>query len=92
MVPTDFSRLSRPIQPMPDNIRDALVQNNLLEAYQSRPPYQQNDYLAWIARAKRPETRQRRLTQMLEELKRGDLYMKMAYRPRRSPEEDTPAV
>jgi hypothetical protein len=35
----------------------------------------------WIGRAKRSSTRQKRLEQMLEELKRGDRYMKMRYRP-----------
>jgi uncharacterized protein YdeI (YjbR/CyaY-like superfamily) len=66
---------------MPDFVRDALVESGLMEVYQSRPPYQQNDYIAWISRAKRPETQEKRLAQMLRELKRGDLYMNMAYRP-----------
>jgi hypothetical protein len=44
-----------------------------------RPPYQQNDYIGWITRAKREETRQKRLTQMLEELQSGAAYMGMAY-------------
>jgi hypothetical protein len=43
--------------------------------------YQQNDYLAWIKRAKQDTTRGRRLAQMLEELEGGDRYMKMAWRP-----------
>ena len=42
-----------------------------MDAYRGRPAYQQNDYLAWIARAKRPETKEKRLAQMLEELERG---------------------
>jgi predicted GNAT family acetyltransferase len=79
---TDFSGLSRPIHPMPDFVRDALVERGLVEAYRSRPPYQQNDYIGWISRAKRPETRQKRLDQMLDELERGDLYMKMPQRGR----------
>jgi len=53
-------------------------------AYRERPPYQQNDYLGWITRAKLEPTRQRRLAQMIDELARGDRYMKMAYRPKRS--------
>jgi len=79
----DFSRLSRPIQQMPDFVHDALVEAGLFEAYRSRPPYQQNDYLAWMARAKRTETKQKRLEQMLDELRRGDVYMKMAWRPKK---------
>jgi hypothetical protein len=42
------------------------------------PPYQQNDYIGWITRARRPETQEKRLDQMLEELEKGDVYMKMA--------------
>ena len=64
---------------MPDFIRRALLDNGLEEAYQSRPPYQRNDYIGWIIRAKREQTRQQRLAQMLEELRGGDRYMKMVY-------------
>jgi len=84
MTDTEFSTLSRPIQPMPTFVWDALVERDLVAAYRSRPPYQQNDYLSWINRAKRPETREKRLAQMLDELERGDLYMKMKYRPSES--------
>jgi len=68
---------------MPDFVKDALIDNDLIDAYEARPPYQQNDYVGWITRAKREETRRKRLAQMLLELERGDLYMKMDYRPRR---------
>ena len=81
MSDAEFSSLSRPIQPMPDFVKEALVKSHLLDAYKSRPPYQQNDYLSWINRAKRPETKEKRLAQMLFELQRGDLYMNMAYKP-----------
>lgn len=81
-MPTpDFSSLSRAIQPMPDFVCEALTANDLMEAYRRRPPYQQNDYLSWINRAKRPETRQKRLAQMLDELRLGEVYMKMKYHP-----------
>jgi uncharacterized protein YdeI (YjbR/CyaY-like superfamily) len=63
-------------------VREALEANGLMNAYEARPPYQRNDYLGWIARAKLPATRQKRLAQMLDELKRGDVYMKMAWRGR----------
>lgn len=75
-------RMKRPAQPMPDPVRDALDARGLRAAYDARPWYQRNDYLGWINRAKRPETRLRRLAQMLDELERGDVYMKMAWRPR----------
>ena len=42
-------------------------------------PYQQNDYIGWITRAKRPETRQKRLDQMLAELQTGGVYMRMTW-------------
>ena len=77
----DFSKLSRPIQPMSDFVTEALTSRNLMEAYRSRPPYQQNDYLSWINRAKRPQTKEKRLHQMLDELARGDVYMKMPHKP-----------
>jgi uncharacterized protein YdeI (YjbR/CyaY-like superfamily) len=67
------SGLSRPIQPMPDFIRKALVDRGLFDAYRNRLPYQQNDYLGWINCAKREETREKRLAQMLDELEQGDL-------------------
>ncbi len=78
----DYSSLSRPIHPMPDVVMEALIGRDLLDAYLSRPPYQQNDYIGWINRAKRMETKQKRLAQMLDELERGDVYMKMDYHPR----------
>ena len=77
--------LSRPLQEMPDFVREALTARGLMEAYEARPPYQRNDYLGWIARAKREDTRRRRLLQMLEELEAGGVYMRMAWRPNRPP-------
>lgn len=78
----DFPTLTREIQPMPGFVREALTDRNLLAAYQSRPAYQQNDYLGWIARAKRPETQQKRLAQMLDELEKGGIYMRMKWKAR----------
>jgi uncharacterized protein YdeI (YjbR/CyaY-like superfamily) len=75
------SRLKRPLHEMPADIRQALLARELLGAYDSRPAYQRNDYLGWIMRAKRAETREKRLNQMLEELASGDRYMNMKYRP-----------
>ncbi|HOK43401.1 MAG TPA: YdeI/OmpD-associated family protein [Thermoclostridium caenicola] len=67
---------------MPEDIEERLVKENLMDAYRRRPPYQQNDYLGWILKAKRPETREKRIAQMLEELRSGDRYMGMSYRAR----------
>jgi uncharacterized protein YdeI (YjbR/CyaY-like superfamily) len=79
MTARDTDRLSRPIQPMPDEVRSALDRRGLMEKYNERPPYQRNDYLMWINRAKRPETREKRLAQMLEELETGGVYMRMQW-------------
>lgn len=71
---------ARPRYEMPDFIREALDQNNLMDAYRSRPPYQQNDYIGWITRAKLEATKQKRLNQMLDELRDGRVYMNMAWK------------
>ncbi len=72
----------RPRWPMPADVEDALIAHALMERYRERPPYQQNDYIGWITGAKRPETRTKRINQMLDELRAGDVYMKMAWRGR----------
>ena len=69
----------RPRYEMPEFFRDALNQNGLMDAYLARPAYQQNDYIGWITRAKLESTRQKRLNQMLDELKKGGVYMKMKW-------------
>lgn len=76
-------RLKRERYPMPDFIREALAAKKLTAAYDARPPYQRNDYIGWITRAKLPATQQKRLNQMLDELAKGDVYMKMAWRVKR---------
>jgi uncharacterized protein YdeI (YjbR/CyaY-like superfamily) len=64
---------------MPAFIRDALIARELRAAYDARPAYQRNDYLGWITRAKLPATRAKRLTQMLDELAQGSVYMNMRW-------------
>ena len=73
---------ARPRYPMPKFMRDALDQEGLMDAYNARPPYQRNDYIGWITRAKREETKQKRLNQMLDELEIGGVYMKMEWNPK----------
>jgi uncharacterized protein YdeI (YjbR/CyaY-like superfamily) len=73
--------LKRDIQQMPGFVKTALAKEKLMDAYRARPDYQQNDYLGWINRAKGPETKQKRLAQMIEELKKGDLYMEAEWHP-----------
>ncbi len=67
---------------MPAEVADRLTAEDLRAAYDARPWYQRNDYLGWIARAKRADTRARRLDRMIAELKAGDVYMGMAWRGR----------
>lgn len=74
-----FKNLKRPKYPMPDYMKTALLESGLMEKYRDRPAYQQNDYIGWINRAVRQETKLKRLNQMLTELKHGGLYMKMKY-------------
>lgn len=72
---------ARAPQQMPGFVRTALEERELLEKYEERPFYQRNDYLSWISRAAREETKQKRLVQMLDELERGGVYMGMWHRP-----------
>ena len=65
--------------PMPDFFRDALNARGLMDAYLARPPYQQNDYIGWVTRAKLEATKQKRINQMLDELERGGVYMNMKW-------------
>ena len=71
----DMSNLQRPIQPMPETIRKALENAGLMDEVLERRPYHLTDYLIWITRAKRKETQYRRLAQLLDVLRRGDVYM-----------------
>jgi class 3 adenylate cyclase len=82
MASHDLKALKRRAQPMPGFVRDALQNRKLMDRYEARPPYQRNDYLGWINRAKLMETKQKRLAQMLDELKADDSYMGMAWRPK----------
>ena len=66
---------------MPAPIRVELSRRKLTKAYAARPWYQRNDCLGWIHRAKRPETKAKRLRVMLRELNAGEGYMSMAWRP-----------
>lgn len=78
-MPTDYSNLKRSQYPMPEFIQEALEKHDLLKLYKQRPAYQQNDYIGWISRAKRQATIDKRLAQMLKELKVGGVYMNMKH-------------
>lgn len=68
---------------MPAYVTEAISESGVEDAYDGRPAYQRNDYIRWIDFAKREETRRKRPTQMLDELGRVDVYMKMAWKPGR---------
>jgi hypothetical protein len=74
---TQKSRLKRRRNILPAAIRRALSSRGLMKAYRERPAYQRNDYLGWIAAAKRSETR---VAQMLKELEGGTRYMNMRWK------------
>jgi len=59
--------LKRTQNKMPEFVREALTARGLMDAYHERPPYQRNDYLGWIIRAKMESTKQKRLNQMLDD-------------------------
>ena len=82
MRESNTARLTRAKNPMPTFVRNALNERGLMEAYRARPPYQQNDYLGWIIRAKLEATKLKRLNQMIDELQGEKLYMNMVWKPR----------
>ncbi|WP_332688900.1 YdeI/OmpD-associated family protein [Devosia sp.] len=77
-----MSPVLRPLrkrETMPDFVGQALDERGLRNQYDARPPYQRNDYLLWINKAKRDETKRKHLDQMLEELEAGGVYMGMKW-------------
>ena len=70
---------------MPDDVRAELEEHGAMDLYRERPFHQRNDYLAWIGRAAKIETRRKRIEQMLDELDQGGVYMKMDHPPSRRP-------
>jgi hypothetical protein len=78
MTTSKKTSLRRARHSMPAFVRKALAEHGLMDAYKARPAYQKNDYLGWINSARLETTRQRRLNQMLSELKGGKKYMNMA--------------
>lgn len=73
--------MARATNPMPPDVRRRLIAEGVLADYDERPRYQRNDYLGWIGRAKQPATREKRIAQMVDELRSGGVYMKMAHDP-----------
>jgi hypothetical protein len=65
--------------PMPVDVAKAMMAAGVRRQYDARPNYQRNDYIGWIDRARTAETRTKRIAQMLDELQRGGVYMKMPH-------------
>ncbi len=65
--------------PMPAFVKSALMASGLMADYEARPAYQRNDYLMWMSEAKQEATKEKRLRQMLDELRVGGVYMKMKH-------------
>lgn len=63
--------------PMRQEIKKILEKEKLMDKFKQRPFYQKRDYLNWVLQAKQEKTKQKRLNQMLEELRAGDAYMGM---------------
>jgi uncharacterized protein YdeI (YjbR/CyaY-like superfamily) len=77
-----MSPVLRPLRPretMPDFVSAALDERDLRAQYDARPPYQRNDYLLWINKVKTAATKQKHLSQMLDELEAGGVYMGMKW-------------
>ncbi len=83
MPSSNKANLKRQVHRIPKFVLDALEREALMAAYRERPAYQQNDYIGWINAAKRDQTKQKRLNQMLAELEQGGVYMKMNHSPSR---------
>ena len=78
-----MSPVLRPLrkrEDMPEFVRQALEESGLRDKYDARPPYQRNDYLLWINKVKRDDTKRKHLSQMLDELEAGDVYMGMVWK------------
>ena len=77
-----MSPVLRPLrkrEDMPDFVSSALEESGLRARYDARPAYQRNDYLLWINKVKREETKRKYLAQMLDELRSGGVYMGMKW-------------
>jgi hypothetical protein len=54
---------------LPEDLKTALVQGNVMEAFEKSAPSMQKEYVRWVEEAKAPETRERRIVKTVEKLK-----------------------
>jgi uncharacterized protein YdeI (YjbR/CyaY-like superfamily) len=76
---TKSARMTQEIHSMPAHVRQTIKDEGLWDAYKERPSYQQNDYVGWIKQAKQEATQEKRLKQMVNELRKGGVYMGMEW-------------
>ena len=60
-----------------------MEENGLAKELSDRPANQRNDYLMWIGEAKHKETRKEQISQILDKLIAGNVYMKMKWNSKR---------
>lgn len=60
--------------PVPKHIKRALKKKGLMKTYLKRPTQQQSNYIGWIEEAGKGKEQEKRLNEMLDELKVGDVY------------------
>jgi hypothetical protein len=54
---------------IPEDLKNALVEGKVMEAFEKSAPSMQKEYVRWVQEAKAPETRERRIAKTLEKLK-----------------------
>lgn len=65
-------KTDKPVLEIPAELQAVLDKNPQAKSvFEAFPPSHRKEYIVWIAEAKREETKQRRLEQMLENLKEG---------------------
>jgi hypothetical protein len=62
---------------IPKYIKDMLKKEELLEKYNAQIYTYRKGYVQWIEEAKQEETKQKRITKMIEEVREGNVYMGM---------------
>jgi uncharacterized protein YdeI (YjbR/CyaY-like superfamily) len=66
------ARTVKPEIPMPDDLAAALAANAAAQTtFDGFPPGCRREYLEWVTEAKRPETRQKRIAQAVEQMAEG---------------------
>ena len=66
----DAAIVRKDVSSVPDDLVQALDENDAWEAFENWPASQKQQYLYWLESAKRPETRQKRLHAIVEKAER----------------------